>query len=172
MQFFRFNQFIGSSLTFSVQGGRGKEKNAAAKNSVRPRKNTAEGGCGGNSAVFLQKTEASLAALLVQSRATQKNFLFLLEEKIGRAQMKSREIFFAGGPGVEPGLRDSESRFLPIRRPANIYTNFLKFIKFLNSKTSFFFLSLTEFSLLSGWKPSLTKALSTSFNKLKFLFEN
>jgi hypothetical protein len=45
--------------------------------------------------VFLQKTEASLAALLVQSRATQKNFLFLLEEKIGRAQMKSRENFFA-----------------------------------------------------------------------------
>ncbi|MBI3685640.1 hypothetical protein HY250_04505 [Candidatus Azambacteria bacterium] len=42
--------------------------NVAAKNPVRPRKNTAEGGCGGNSAVFLQKIEAKPAALLVQSR--------------------------------------------------------------------------------------------------------
>jgi len=45
-----------------------------------------------------EKIEASPAALLVQSRAKQKNFLFLLEEKIGRAQNKKcREIFF-GGP--------------------------------------------------------------------------
>ncbi|MBI3627825.1 MAG: hypothetical protein HY220_03750 [Candidatus Sungbacteria bacterium] len=55
----------GSSLAFSAHGWWGKEKKlAAAKNSVRPRKNTAEGGCGGNSAVFLQKIEASPAALL------------------------------------------------------------------------------------------------------------
>jgi len=34
---------LGSSFVFSAQGGRGKEKNnAAAKNPVRPRKNTAE----------------------------------------------------------------------------------------------------------------------------------
>ena len=71
--------------------------NAAAKISVRPRKNTAEGGCGGNSAVFLQKIEASPAALLVQSRTQQKSFLFLLEEKIRRAQNhKCEENFFAG----------------------------------------------------------------------------
>ena len=71
--------------------------NAAAKNSVRPRKNTAEGGCGGNSAVFLQKIEAKPAALLVESRTQQKSFLFLLEEKIRRAQnQKCRENFFAG----------------------------------------------------------------------------
>src|SRR3989338_8673753 len=71
--------------------------NAAAKNSVRPRKNTAEGGGGGDSAVFLQKIEAKPAALLVQSRTQQKSFLFLLEEKIGRTQIrKSEENFFAG----------------------------------------------------------------------------
>src|SRR3989344_5123417 len=69
----------------------------AAKNPVRPRKNTAEGGCGGNSAVFLQKIEASPAALLVQGRTQQKSFLFLLEEKIRRAHIrKSEENFFAG----------------------------------------------------------------------------
>ncbi|OGD39914.1 hypothetical protein A3I30_01565 [Candidatus Azambacteria bacterium RIFCSPLOWO2_02_FULL_44_14] len=70
---------------------------AAAKNPVRPSKGMAEGGCGGNSAVFLQKIEAKPAALLVQSRTQQKSFLFLLEEKIGRAQnQKCRENFFAG----------------------------------------------------------------------------
>lgn len=37
------------------------------------------------------------AALLAKSRAQQKSFLFLLEEKIGRAQNKKcRENFFAG----------------------------------------------------------------------------
>ncbi len=95
---------LGSSLTFSAQGGRGKEKNAAAKNPVRPRKNTAEGGCGGNSAVFLQKIEAKPAALLGESRTQQKSFLFLLEEKIGRAQnQKCRENFFAGWRVVTSG---------------------------------------------------------------------
>ena len=69
----------------------------AAKNPVRPRKNTAEGGCGGNSAVFLQKIEAKPAALLVECRTQQKSFLFLLEEKIRRAQIrKSKENFFVG----------------------------------------------------------------------------
>jgi len=98
----------GSSSNFSAQRGRGKEKKiAAAKISVRPRKNTAEGGCGGNSAVFLQKIEAKPAALLVQSRTQQKSFLFLLparrslgaggEEKIRCAQIrKSEENFFVG----------------------------------------------------------------------------
>ncbi|OHA23847.1 MAG: hypothetical protein A3D50_00810 [Candidatus Taylorbacteria bacterium RIFCSPHIGHO2_02_FULL_44_12] len=69
----------------------------AAKISVRPCKNTAEGGCGGNSAVFLQKIEAKPAALLVENRTKQKSFLFLLEEKIRCAQIrKSEENFFAG----------------------------------------------------------------------------
>ena len=47
---------------------------AAAKNPVRPHKNTAEGGCGGNSAVFLQKIEASPAALLVRAELGKKVF--------------------------------------------------------------------------------------------------
>ena len=95
----------GSSITFSAHGWWGKEKKiVAAKNPVRPRKNTAEGGCGGNSAVFLQKIEAKPAALLGESRTQQKSFLFLLEEKIGRAQnQKSRENFFAGWRVVASG---------------------------------------------------------------------
>ncbi|MBI2475657.1 MAG: hypothetical protein HYV67_00220, partial [Candidatus Taylorbacteria bacterium] len=63
MQFLGLNQLKGSSLIFSAHGWWGKEKElAVAKNPVRPRKNTAEGGCGGNSAVFLQKIEAKPAA--------------------------------------------------------------------------------------------------------------
>jgi len=55
----------------------------------------AEGGCGGNSAS--PEPKRSPAALLVQSRTQQKSFLFLLEEKIRRAQIKKcRENFFAG----------------------------------------------------------------------------
>ena len=93
----------GSSLNFSAHGWWGKEKKlAAAKNPVRPRKNTAEGGCGGNSAIPLQKIEASPAALLVQSRTQQKSFL--LEEKIGRAQIgKNEENFFAGWQALASG---------------------------------------------------------------------
>src|SRR3989338_2940872 len=57
----------------------------------------AEGGCGGNSAIPLQKIEAKPAALLVESRTQQKSFLFLLEEKTRRAKnQKCRENFFAG----------------------------------------------------------------------------
>ena len=68
---------------------------ATAKISVRPRKNTAEGGCGGNSAVFLQKIEASPATLLVQSRTQQKSFLFLLEEKTpARAKSEMQRNLF------------------------------------------------------------------------------
>jgi len=68
--------------------------NAAAKISVRPRKNTAEGGCGGNSAVFLQKIEASPAALLVKARHHRKILFSLGEKEIRRAQNeKSKEYF-------------------------------------------------------------------------------
>src|SRR3989344_7790635 len=82
-----------------------ESKFVAAKKPVRPRKNPAEGGCGGNSAVFLQKTEASPAACSVRSRSQQKSFLFLLparrslgaggEEKIRRAQIRKSEEYFA-----------------------------------------------------------------------------
>src|SRR3989344_4815262 len=90
----------GSSYNLPAHGRGGamaRFQNSSAKNHARPRKNTAEGGCGRNSAVFLQKIEAKPAALLVESRTQQKSFLFLLEEKIRRAQnQKCRENFFAG----------------------------------------------------------------------------
>jgi len=41
---------LGSSLTFSAQGGRGKEKNLPAEKIGSPSEGAAEGGCGGNSA--------------------------------------------------------------------------------------------------------------------------
>ena len=62
----------------------------------------AEGGCGGNSAA--PEPKRSPAALLVQSRTQQKSFLFLLEEKIGRAQIKKcEENFFVGWRVVASG---------------------------------------------------------------------
>ena len=108
---------LGSPLTFSAQGGRGKDKNCkpAAKNFVSPSEGEAEGGCGGNSAS--PEPKRSPAALLVQSRTKQKSFLFLLEEKIGRAQNKKcRENFFAGwrasasGGGAERQFRSKKVR--------------------------------------------------------------
>ena len=67
----------------------------SAENPVHPSKGKAEGGCGGNSALPLQKIEASPAACSVRSRSQQKSFLFLLEEKIGRAQIKKCEQNFS-----------------------------------------------------------------------------
>ncbi|OGN41259.1 MAG: hypothetical protein A2606_03000 [Candidatus Yanofskybacteria bacterium RIFOXYD1_FULL_42_10] len=86
----------GSSFVFSALGGWDKEKkeNSAKKIAVGS-EDEAEGGCGGNSAS--PEPKRSPAALLVQSRVPQKSFLFLLEEKIGRAQIrKCEENFFAG----------------------------------------------------------------------------
>jgi len=65
----------------------------------------AEGGFGGNSAMpeRIQK-EAAPAACSVRSRSQQKSFLFLLEEKIRRAQnQKCRENFFAGWRALASG---------------------------------------------------------------------
>ncbi len=66
----------------------------------------AEGGCGGNSAA--PEPKRSPAALLVQSRTPKKSFVFLLEEKIGRAQNQNRKQNFslvgralASGGGAE-----------------------------------------------------------------------
>jgi len=53
----------------------------------------AEGGCGGNSAS--PEPKRSPAALLIKSRPPKKSFVFLLEEKIGRAQIKNREQNFS-----------------------------------------------------------------------------
>ena len=74
------------------------KSNAAAKNSVRPSEGVAEGGGWGEEFRHARaKIEAGPAACSVRSRSQQKSFLFLLEEKIRRAQnQKSRENFFAG----------------------------------------------------------------------------
>ena len=62
----------------------------------------AEGECGGNSAS--PELKRSPAALLVQSRTQQKSFLFLLEEKNGRAKNKKcEENFFAGWRALASG---------------------------------------------------------------------
>ena len=53
----------------------------------------AEGGCGGNSAS--PEPKRSPAALLVESRTPKKRFVFLLGEKIGRAQIKKCEQNFS-----------------------------------------------------------------------------
>jgi len=54
--------------------------------------------------VFLQKIEAAPAACSVRSRTQQKSFLFLLEEKNRRAQIKKcRENFFAGWQALVSG---------------------------------------------------------------------
>jgi len=61
----------------------------------------AEGGFGGNSATpeRIQKA-GSPAVLLVKNRTPQNSFLFLLEEKNQRAQIKKcEENFFAGWRG-------------------------------------------------------------------------
>jgi len=108
---------LGSSLIFSAQGGRGKEKNCkpAAKNFASLSEGEAEGGCGGNSAS--PEPKRSPAALLVESRTQQKSFLFRLEEKIGGAQIKKcEENFFAGwrasasGGGAERQFRSKKFR--------------------------------------------------------------
>lgn len=105
-------RILGSSLTFSAQGGRGKEKNQkpAAKIFASPSEGAAEGGCGGNSAS--PEPKRSPAALLVQSRVPQKSFLFLLEEKIGRAQNKKlRRKLFCGTASEASGGGAGRSNF-------------------------------------------------------------
>src|SRR3989338_4895685 len=117
MRFLRFNQLKENSLTFSAQGGRGKEKyNVAAKNPVRPSKDKAEG-CGGNSALSLQKIEASPAALLVKAMHHRKILFSLKEEKIRRAQNEKRKEYFSvvwravtSGGGAERQFRSKNIR--------------------------------------------------------------
>jgi len=78
----------------------GTASNSAEKKN-RPREGVAEGGFGGNSATpeRIQKAD-SPAVLLVKSRTPHKSFLFLLEEKNRRAQIKNcEENFFAGWRG-------------------------------------------------------------------------
>ena len=86
----------------------------AAKIFRRRSEGAAEGGCGGNSAA---PERPSPAACSVKSRSQQKSFLFLLEEKIGRAQIKKcKENFFAGwrasasGGGANQPFRSKKVR--------------------------------------------------------------
>ena len=109
------NKSLGSSLALPANGLGGSRATSllvahfalqnTASNSAekknRPREGVAEGGCGGNSATpeRIQKTD-SPAVLLVKSRTPHKSFLFLLEEKNRRAQIKKcEENFFAGWRG-------------------------------------------------------------------------
>ncbi len=107
--------FLGSSLALPANGLGGSRATSllvahfalqnTASNSAekknRPREGVAEGGFGGNSATpeRIQKAD-SPAVLLVKSRTPHKSFLFLLEEKNRRAQIKNcEENFFAGWRG-------------------------------------------------------------------------
>src|SRR3989338_513611 len=88
----------GSSLTFSAQGGRGKEKNLAAENPVRPSEGMAEGGCGGNSAMPERNQKVDSPAVLLEEAGHHRKILFSLGEKeIGRAKKKRERVFFCGG---------------------------------------------------------------------------
>ena len=116
MKFLRFSQTkLGSSLALPANGLGGSRATSllvahfalqnTASNSAekknRPREGVAEGGFGGNSATpeRIQKAD-SPAVLLVKSRTPHKSFLFLLEEKNRRAQIKNcEENFFAGWRG-------------------------------------------------------------------------
>jgi len=73
--------------------GQGKEISRRQKSRPSPQEHDGRGG-GGNSAVFLQKIEASPAALLVKAMHHRKTLFSLREAKIGRAQNeKSKEYF-------------------------------------------------------------------------------
>src|SRR3989344_8314262 len=77
---------------------------------IRSRKSMAEGGCRGNSAILLQKIEASPAALLVKAKHHRKILFSLGEKEIRRAQNeKSKENFSVvrralGSGGGAPSL--------------------------------------------------------------------
>src|SRR3989338_4864454 len=113
MKFLRFSQTkLGSSLSLPAHGWVGARATSLFPAAHFAKQNTnsvgvqsegeAEGGCGGNSAS--PEPKRSPAALLVQSRTQKKSFLFLLEEKIGRAQnQKCRENFFAGWRALASG---------------------------------------------------------------------
>ena len=109
------NESLGSSLALSANGLDGSRatsilaahfalqnthSKSAEKRAVRS-EGEAEGGCGGNSATPERNQIAdSPAVLLVKSRTPHKSFLFLLEEKNRRAQIKKcEENFFAGWRG-------------------------------------------------------------------------
>jgi len=93
----------GSSFMSPAHGWRGARatinfnNSPSAKKSGEARKQAGKKEEGWGEGIFARLPKRSPAALLVQSRAQQKSFLFLLEEKIGWAQIKKcEENFFAG----------------------------------------------------------------------------
>jgi len=76
---------IGSSLTFSAQGGRGKEKsaNAVAKISVRQSEGEAEGGCGGEFRHARAEAKPRRPARSEQSQAKKFSFPFRRKNRAG-----------------------------------------------------------------------------------------
>ena len=97
----------GSSLNFSAHGWWGKEKElAAAKNSVRsPSEGVAEGGGWGEEFRHARAKDRGRPRRPARpEQNTKEKFLFLLEEKIGRAQIrKCKENFFVGRAGFRHG---------------------------------------------------------------------
>ena len=96
------NESLGSSLSLPAHGWVGaRATSSLAAHFAKQNTNSvgvqsegeAEGGCGGNSAS--PEPKRSPAALLSKSRPPKKSFVFLLEEKIGRAQIKNCEQNFS-----------------------------------------------------------------------------
>ena len=87
----------GSSLTFSAQGGWGKEKELkpAEKIFCRSEDGSAGGGWGEECRAVRAKDRGRTRRPARQSRAPQKSFVFLLEEKNGRAQKENRKQNFS-----------------------------------------------------------------------------
>ena len=77
----------------------------SAEKKNRPREGVAEGGFGGNSATpERNQIVDNPAVLLVKSRTPHKSFLFLLEEKNRRAQIKKCSNFVQKTPQNPPIL--------------------------------------------------------------------
>ena len=121
MKFSSFSQTkLGSSLSLPAHGRVGARATLLFLAAHFAKQNTnsvgvqsegeAGGGRGGDFAS--PEPKRSPAALLVKSRTQQKSFLFLLEEKIGRAQIKKcEENFFDGWRALASG-GGAEHQFL------------------------------------------------------------
>jgi hypothetical protein len=102
---------LGSSANLPAHwagGARARKIETAAKNSVRPSEGVAEGGGWGKEFRHARaKDRGRTRRPARQSRATQKSFLFLLEEKNrARANPKSQTKLFCGVARVSERRRD------------------------------------------------------------------
>ena len=136
MKFLRFSQMkLGISLALPANGLSGSRATSllvahfalqnTASNSAekknRPREGVAEGGLGGNSAMpeRIQKAD-SPAVLLVKSRTPHKSFLFLLEEKNRRAQIKNCKQNFSLAERAKRAVAGrSKSLFVLLKKCSN-----------------------------------------------------